>query len=241
MATIPSGQKFHTIPEGVNTQERGSALANSQREIYTMQDIIDTAGGGAEWGDITGTLSNQTDLQSALNAKQAVLVSSTNIKTINGSSVLGSGNLTISGGRSRIVGRRDDQFSSILFLNFGQIADSTVTDIDIQFNAGLGVLIKLYVSTNGGLPGATQIATYTLTADSGRFIRRFFTQIFNEGSYIDLNLRGLNSSYSAISDLPNASNLENTIIGNDSTVFYPYLIATISAGNFESWIVEYGN
>jgi hypothetical protein len=46
MAIVPSGQKFHTVPQGVNTQEKGSALANSQREIYTMQDIIDTVGGG---------------------------------------------------------------------------------------------------------------------------------------------------------------------------------------------------
>lgn len=51
----------------------------------------------ATWGSITGTLSSQTDLQNALNAKQDTLVSGTNIKTINGSSVLGSGDLVISG------------------------------------------------------------------------------------------------------------------------------------------------
>ena len=49
------------------------------------------------WGGIGGTLSNQTDLQSALNAKQATLVSGTNIKTINGSTVLGSGDLVVTG------------------------------------------------------------------------------------------------------------------------------------------------
>ena len=54
-------------------------------------------GGGASWGDITGTLSDQTDLQTALDGKQDTLVSATNIKTINGSSVLGSGNLVVSG------------------------------------------------------------------------------------------------------------------------------------------------
>lgn len=47
------------------------------------------------WGSITGTLSAQTDLQSALNAKQETLVSGTNIKTINGTSVLGSGNVSV--------------------------------------------------------------------------------------------------------------------------------------------------
>lgn len=51
--------------------------------------------GAPAWGDITGTLSNQTDLNSALNSKQDTLVSGTNIKTINNSSILGSGNLTI--------------------------------------------------------------------------------------------------------------------------------------------------
>jgi len=51
----------------------------------------------ASWGSITGTLSTQTDLQSALDSKQATLVSGTNIKTINGSSLLGSGDITISG------------------------------------------------------------------------------------------------------------------------------------------------
>jgi hypothetical protein len=38
-----------------------------------------------------------TATQTALNAKQATLVSGTNIKTINNESLLGSGNITISG------------------------------------------------------------------------------------------------------------------------------------------------
>lgn len=46
MAIIPSGQKFHTVPAGVETADRGSARSNADRDIYTMQDIIDTTGGG---------------------------------------------------------------------------------------------------------------------------------------------------------------------------------------------------
>lgn len=49
----------------------------------------------ATWGNITGTLSDQTDLQTALNGKQATLVSSTNIKTINSTSLLGSGDISV--------------------------------------------------------------------------------------------------------------------------------------------------
>ena len=62
----------------------------------TGQEIIDAAsGGGVDWGDITGTLSSQTDLQTALDAKQDDLVSGTNIKTINSTSLLGSGNVAV--------------------------------------------------------------------------------------------------------------------------------------------------
>jgi len=63
-----------------------------------IKSVMSSGGGGsAAWGTITGTLSSQLDLQSALNAKQDLLVSATNIKTINGSSILGSGDLTVSG------------------------------------------------------------------------------------------------------------------------------------------------
>lgn len=55
------------------------------------------AGGGGAWGTITGTLASQLDLGTALGTKQATLVSGTNIKTINGNSLLGSGNIVISG------------------------------------------------------------------------------------------------------------------------------------------------
>ena len=42
MATIPGDQKFHTVPGFVDTKQQGSAQANSNRTVYTMQDIIDT-------------------------------------------------------------------------------------------------------------------------------------------------------------------------------------------------------
>jgi hypothetical protein len=59
--------------------------------------IVIGTGSTVAWGAITGTLSSQSDLQTALNAKQATLVSATNIKTINGNSILGAGDITISG------------------------------------------------------------------------------------------------------------------------------------------------
>ena len=61
---------------------------------YLIGDIIALVP-DVEWGDIVGTLSDQTDLQNALNAKQDTLVSGTNIKTINSTTLLGSGNLAV--------------------------------------------------------------------------------------------------------------------------------------------------
>lgn len=46
MAIIPSDQKFHTVPAAVDTNDKGSARSNADRDVYTMQDIIDTTGGG---------------------------------------------------------------------------------------------------------------------------------------------------------------------------------------------------
>jgi hypothetical protein len=46
MATIPAGQKFHTVSAHVDTTNKGSAQANSDREVFTMQDIEDSVGGG---------------------------------------------------------------------------------------------------------------------------------------------------------------------------------------------------
>jgi hypothetical protein len=64
----------------------------------------------SSWSDITGkpteftpsahihAIGDVTGLQTALNGKQATLESGTNIKTVNGNSLLGSGDIAISGG-----------------------------------------------------------------------------------------------------------------------------------------------
>ena len=46
MPQIPVDQKLHTLNANTPTKERGSAQVDGLREIYTMQDIIDSVGGG---------------------------------------------------------------------------------------------------------------------------------------------------------------------------------------------------
>jgi len=59
---------------------------------FDQQNQLANAGGSSTWGNIGGTLSNQTDLQTALNGKQASLNSS-NLKTVGGNTLLGSGDV----------------------------------------------------------------------------------------------------------------------------------------------------
>lgn len=95
--------KQDKLTAGDNIEIDGDTISATDT-TYTAGTGIDITDGvisntqtSAEWGNITGTLSNQTDLQNALDSKQATLVSGSNIKTINNSSVLGSGNINIEG------------------------------------------------------------------------------------------------------------------------------------------------
>lgn len=83
---------------GAGTGVLGEVTIGSGLALNSSNVLSATGGGGGSstWGSITGTLSAQTDLNNALLSKQPGLVSGTNIKTINGNSILGSGDLVIS-------------------------------------------------------------------------------------------------------------------------------------------------
>jgi len=98
------------VPSQVKTYANLAAFpaTGSLKTIYIAEDTNKTyrwtgsvyteisASAASTWGAISGTLSNQTDLQNALNAKQNTLVSGTSIKTLEGQSLLGSGNIDLS-------------------------------------------------------------------------------------------------------------------------------------------------
>ena len=97
---------FAEADSELQTQINGQATAISGKQdkltagtgISIDNNVISNTQTSAEWGNIKGTLSNQTDLQNALNNKQNTLVSGTNIKTVNGESLLGGGDVEITGG-----------------------------------------------------------------------------------------------------------------------------------------------
>lgn len=100
--TIPSAVTENTVSGWGFTKNVGTVTSVNNVSPVNGNVTI-TIPDSATWGNITGTLSNQTDLNSALNGKQATLVSGTNIKTINNTSLLGSGNIDIQGGGSITV------------------------------------------------------------------------------------------------------------------------------------------
>ena len=99
--------------------------------------ITNTGGscGTVNWGAIGGTLSSQTDLQNALNAKQGLLVSGSNIKTINGTSLLGSGDITISSGGVSSVNTLDGALTLAAGSNV-TITDNGTDTITIAATSG---------------------------------------------------------------------------------------------------------
>ena len=89
VATVSALPATGNLPGDVyNVEDTGANYAWNGSEWDKLSENL-------EWGRIVGLLSNQTDLQNALDAKQPTLVSGTNIKTINNTSLLGAGNIAV--------------------------------------------------------------------------------------------------------------------------------------------------
>ena len=88
--------------------------------------------GASQWGDITGNIVDQTDLVSALQGKQNTLVSGTNIRTINNTSLLGAGNLNVqdpleSGVNIKTINNTSILGSGNITVATGEVAWSDIT------------------------------------------------------------------------------------------------------------------
>ena len=128
--TIPSiaGLATTSYVDSQDATKQDILVSGTNVKTVEGQSILGSGDISITKSDIgLGNVDNTSDLskpistaqQTALNAKQDTLVSATNIKTINGSSVLGSGDLTISGG---IVG-----VHSLLFLPSASVTNQMLT------------------------------------------------------------------------------------------------------------------
>ena len=126
LASVETNANYYVHPSSHQTGmiTESSALTNletsenaTQHEINLAIDSkINSGGGSVDWSDIENKPSDyppsthnhddryytETEIDTALNTKQATLVSGTNIKTVNNQSLLGSGNISIGGGGSSV-------------------------------------------------------------------------------------------------------------------------------------------
>lgn len=150
--------------------------------ITGAQIIAAASGGGATWGTITGLLPAQTDLQTALNAKQGTLVSGTNIKTVNGNSLVGSGNVTIGPkllGYSGILGTPTTlnivTICHSLLIPANTFSLNNILQLVFRMyrqSGNLGQLYgRIYSNTTNSLTGATLISNiYTMNGGGTAFL-----------------------------------------------------------------------
>lgn len=108
---------------------------------------------------------------STFNGKQAALVSGTNIKTINGSSILGSGNIVIASSPYTLIGNQTGAYITGTTANTAstsqRIFANTVSSGNIiqvrtkvhKINSTTSSSIRMYINTTNSLTGATLIAT----------------------------------------------------------------------------------
>ena len=117
-----------------------------------INEIIDNLGGGGVapvWGNITGTLSNQTDLQSALNAKQDVLTSANAGNNIQISSELPNGfkqlsHIVFDGTQELDTGYICNQNTKIISKFYGTVNNSWVYG-----SGSSNPRVTCYLSTTG--------------------------------------------------------------------------------------------
>ena len=113
-----------------------------------------------DWGEIEGTLTDQTDLVNALQGKQNTLVSGTNIKTINNTSILGQGNIDIqSAVWGNITGTLSNQTDLQTALNAkaNQNTTYTKTEVDTALNTKQDAIADLSTIRAGAAAGATAV------------------------------------------------------------------------------------
>lgn len=202
--------KLGGIAAGATANANTDSLAEGATNLYhTAARVLATALSGlslATGGAITnadnvlvafGKLQKQiTDLIGTVSGKQDTLVSATNIKTINGESVLGSGNIAISGGGADwggIGGTLSDQADLQTALNgkaavptvrtisgtSGTLVPSDAGNIVLCTNAG-AVSLSIQLEASGAWPAAAAVTviqqgagTVTISDGSGITVNVF--------------------------------------------------------------------
>lgn len=201
--------KQDALVSGTNIKTvEGQSLIGSGNINITATDV--GLGNVDNTSDVNKPVSTAT--QTALNAKQDTLVSATNIKTINGSSVLGSGDLVVGGGGGGIhalvkprTGRRVVQsivagattganftVNRLVLIPFIPANTFTISEILMNGNtATAGSLCRLLIySDNNGTPNSKLYESADLNLSTTGFKIATTTFTFNSGTTYWLAFHG---------------------------------------------------
>lgn len=126
----------------LSTSATDALSANQGREL---KDLIDNITVGVDWGDIGGTLSDQTDLQSALNAKQN----------------------TITGGASTIVSSNLTANRALVSNGSGKVAVSSVTSTELGYLDGVTSAIQTQLNSKANSSDLSNYVPTSRTISAG--------------------------------------------------------------------------
>lgn len=190
-----------TAHQDISGKADKSDLNSVSSRVKAIEDSSSTASGGdlvdiavtTEGGKVTSVQvvedgienalakkANATDVDLALAAKQAKLVSGTNIKTINGNSILGSGDITISGSGDMDLSEYA-KVDDAVFVNYDILREDSA--MDIGFLNAKGEMLA-----NGGmlrLPSANEDEAGLMSAEDKVKLNEYMPTL-------KLNLNNLN-------------------------------------------------
>ena len=188
------GTDFNTTWVDPNTGNVDSVNSQTGIVVLDTDDIGDTATNRYTNDTDISRLANTSGFNSGdqdLSGKQDLLVSGTNIKTVNGSSVLGTGDITISGGASLIIDTKQN------------ILTSTPTDPSVALSSDT----KEYYAYDGTNWNEASLALSEAGLDAGAY------QSDAQGYYFD----GITSKYLYNMVLRGTDREEEGSIGIDTT------------------------
>lgn len=152
IGTVGLATTNQTIKGGINEVNSRIDTLNSR-----VDNIANNSGGSSGGSIDTSSFATKTELNTNLSKKQDKLVSGTNIKTINGQSLLGNGNIEITGGSTEGPGTETIETDALSLMTYGKGVDQNSNHGDIVDNAACWATVNPVSVTEG--------QEYTLTMD----------------------------------------------------------------------------
>ncbi|MBK9497427.1 MAG: hypothetical protein IPO08_23475 [Xanthomonadales bacterium] len=160
------------VPEGAANLYFTNARASAAAPVQSVADLVGTPSAaqvrtalGISNVDNTADMDKpvSTAAQTALSGKQATLVSGTNIKTVNGQSLLGSGDISISGGGSAVTLSGSTSVEANSVISYTITNYSTFSTYSATVSAGSVSITGDQISFTA--PDTVQSVTLNVTVD----------------------------------------------------------------------------